>query len=214
MQKILAKLHAIMSAVDYVQKDKKNTFHNYSYASEFAIKETLHAELVKNKVIFTVNASNVRREVYTSVKGGRAAITDIDIEYAFYDVESGESLTGKFVGTGDDGADKGTYKAITGAIKYILTSTFLIPTGDDPEDDGGKPEATRTGPTTGVHAKVVTNGTSGACKDCGSAMTPGKSGKPYCIACYKKWKTSQAAPLPVIKVDEREREEWIPPEVE
>lgn len=52
----------------------------------------------------------------------------------------------------------------------------------------------------------------GNCKDCGSAMVPGKSGKPYCVACYKKWKTQQeaakAAPLPV-KADE-----FVPPDID
>lgn len=125
-----------MSEVDYIQKDKANTHFGYKYASEQAIKETLHPLFVKHKVILMVETLNPRREVYTSARGGRAAITDIDIKYTFYDTESGESIAGTFNGTGDDGADKGTYKAITGAIKYILTSTFLIPTGDDPEEDG------------------------------------------------------------------------------
>jgi hypothetical protein len=29
------------------------------------------------------------------------------------------------------------YKSSTGALKYALLTTFLIPTGDDPENDGG-----------------------------------------------------------------------------
>lgn len=214
MQKILAKLHAIMEAVDYVQKDKENTFHHYSYASEFAIKQALHDELVKNKVIFTISASNVRREVYASVKGGRAAITDVDIDYTFYDVESGEGLPGKFVGTGDDGADKGTYKAITGAIKYILTSTFLIPTGDDPEaDDGGKPEAPRTGKTAPVSntkpvQPVAPKTNLGNCKDCGAPNRLSQAGKAYCgLRCWLEPKTQPTAPQ---KVQEPKQEEEVP----
>ena len=122
-----------MTDIERVGKDKKNDFHGYKYASEQAIKEALHPLLVKHGVIFQVNAKNVRREVFVSNKGGRAAVTDLDLEYSFFDVGTGESIQGTFAGTGDDAADKGTYKAITGAIKYILTSTFLIPTGDDPE---------------------------------------------------------------------------------
>jgi hypothetical protein len=38
------------------------------------------------------------------------------------------------VGTGEDNSDKGTYKGITGGLKYILMKTFLIYTGDDPEN--------------------------------------------------------------------------------
>lgn len=135
MTKILTKLHAIMTELDYIQKDKKNDHFHYTYASEKAIKEAVHAQLVKHKVIFTLGSSNIRRESFTSTKGGRAAITDMDFRYRFYDVESGEFVEDTFSGSGDDAADKGTYKAITGAIKYILTTTFLIPTGDDPEED-------------------------------------------------------------------------------
>ena len=36
--------------------------------------------------------------------------------------------------------DKGVYKAITGAVKYIFMKNFLIPTGDDPEKDNNKSE--------------------------------------------------------------------------
>lgn len=37
------------------------------------------------------------------------------------------------IGEGMDTGDKAIYKAITGAQKYVLMKTFLIPTGDDPE---------------------------------------------------------------------------------
>jgi hypothetical protein len=45
------------------------------------------------------------------------------------------------IGTGNDKnkngvGDKGTYKALTGANKYLLFKLFQIETGDDPEKDG------------------------------------------------------------------------------
>jgi hypothetical protein len=182
-----------MEAVEYIQKDKRNEHFGYKFASEQAVKETLHPILVKNKVILQVSVKNVRREVYTSKNGGRGAITDLDVEYAFYDVESGESLTGSFVGTGDDGADKGTYKAITGAIKYILTSTFLIPTGDDPENDSEakisiqqktsvkQPLQPYAGPP------PFGDGSSEVCKDCGAPLVLYKTSKK--MGCSKYcWK--------------------------
>lgn len=124
-----------MAEVERIGKDKTNSFHGYNYASEQAIKEALHPLLVKHGVVPIFDFSEVKREIYTTAKGQRGAITDLTVAYKFYDMETGEFVGGTFVGTGDDGADKGTYKAITGAIKYILTSTFLIPTGDDPEKD-------------------------------------------------------------------------------
>jgi hypothetical protein len=52
------------------------------------------------------------------------------------DSDSGEVFAVQAVGTGKDNADKGAYKAYTGASKYVLMKTFLLATGDDPEDDG------------------------------------------------------------------------------
>lgn len=62
-------------------------------------------------------------------------LTLITMQYHFFDSESGESLEGTFCSQGADSGDKGIFKAITGGIKYILSSIFLIPTGDDPEKD-------------------------------------------------------------------------------
>ena len=38
-------------------------------------------------------------------------------------------------GEGLDRGDKAGYKAYTGAVKYFLANTFLVPTGDDPETE-------------------------------------------------------------------------------
>lgn len=132
MKNILKKLHEIMSEVDFIAKDKTNEFHKYNYASEQAIKEKMHQLLVSHKVLFMLSGNNIRHA---------GTLTDIDFTYRFYDIESGEFIEGTMPGTGEDKLDKGTYKAITGAIKYILTSTFLIPTGDDPENEEKKPKS-------------------------------------------------------------------------
>lgn len=119
-------MHTIMKAVPFIEKDKRNDFHNYEYASEKIIKETLHKHLVAQKILF-------RLEVIDSQVHDTLLL--IKVKYYFTDLESGEELTGEFMGSGEDKGDKALYKAITGAIKYILTSSFLIPTGDDPEKD-------------------------------------------------------------------------------
>src|SRR5262249_31198172 len=109
---------------------KKNAHQGYTYASEKAIKEALHNALVKHGVLFTLSTANPR------VENG---VTWIDCRYVFRDKDSDEQVEGTFIGSGSARDEKGHYAAITGAIKYILTSTFLIPTGDDPEADEAKP---------------------------------------------------------------------------
>lgn len=123
---ILKKLHAIMSELDYIQKDSRNEFHKYSYASEKAIKEAVHPLLVKHGVLFVLSGHESERS---------GEFTTAKFNFRFIDVETGEQLELFLCGQGQDKGDKGYWKAVTGAIKYILTSTFLIPTGDDPEAD-------------------------------------------------------------------------------
>jgi hypothetical protein len=132
---ILQKLHAIMTDVSFIEKDKKNLNQNYLYASEYAIKVALHRQFVEKKVLFQLETRNA------GIVEGK---TFIDCQYKFYDVESGESLSGNFNGAGQARDEKGFYAAVTGAIKYILTSTFLIPTGDDPEKDSLESKAPAT----------------------------------------------------------------------
>lgn len=72
--------------------------------------------------------------------------TLVSVEYTLAHI-SGEIWPDKItaVGCGNDRArngtvgDKGVYKAITGANKYLLFKLFQIETGDDPEKDEAAP---------------------------------------------------------------------------
>lgn len=134
------KLHAIMKQADYIQKDKRNDAQKYNYASEAAIKEKLHGLLVENGVLFIPSSNEIRHEVHT-LKGEKSRdvlLTTVIGKATFIDVETGEEVEVGYVGAGSDSNDKGVYKAITGALKYVLTGSFLIPTGDDPENEDGE----------------------------------------------------------------------------
>lgn len=126
------KLWAVMSDCGYIRKDKENSFHRYKYASEAAIKEKLHESLVKHRLLFLPSIVEFTERVGMG-KDGKESLTVAKVMFRFVDIDSGACESGTFYGTGIDNADKGMYKACTGALKYILTSWFLIPTGDDPE---------------------------------------------------------------------------------
>ncbi len=139
---ILQKLLAVMEDCGYIQKDKENTFHRYWYASEAAIKDRVHKALVEHRVIPQVSLLGLTEREITRFKDGKPQtpewLTTANVHYKFYCVDTGEFIEGTFYGCGVDPSDKGLYKAITGAIKYLLTSQFLIPTGDDPENEDGR----------------------------------------------------------------------------
>ncbi len=129
---LLKKMHAIMNDLDYIQKDKKNDFHKYSYASEATIKAHVQEALVKHRVVFYTEVTNLQeRPAGKTEKNGM--LTTLTMVYHFADCDTGYELTGVGMGAGMDGEDKGIYKAITGTLKYILSSVFLFPTGDDAE---------------------------------------------------------------------------------
>lgn len=134
-------MNLVMKEVDRIEKDAKHAL-GYEYASEKIIKETFHPLFAKYGILPLISSSNPRFIPTTYTQKGVEVSNNVfalDINYKFYDIESGEFLEGTFVGTGNGKDDKGNYAAVTGAIKYILTSTFVIPTGDDPEKDDTPP---------------------------------------------------------------------------
>jgi len=134
MKNILKKLHTIQKAVEHMEKDGRNTFQNYNYLSETQVTLEMKKLLDENGVLFTHGSKIINTyEISPTSKGTRQFVVNIEVNYKFYDIDSGEFVEGVVVGQGSDTADKGVYKAITGAIKYVFMKNFMIPTGDDPE---------------------------------------------------------------------------------
>jgi len=137
---IYKKLHAIQKEVNRMGKDGRNTAQNYNFLSESQIAEVFKALLEKHEVFFTYSSSI--DEVRLSPTG-KQFVTDVTVMYEFIDLETGEKHEGVAAGQGSDSTDKGVYKGITGAVKYIFMKTFLIPTGDDPELEKGTVKSTK-----------------------------------------------------------------------
>lgn len=131
--KILQALHAVMEDVSYVQKTGKNTFHGYSYAGEADLLDKLRPAMLKHGLLLIPSATEI-----TPVD--QYGNTTVRMEYTLAH-KDGDVWPDKIgaIGTGNDKnkngvGDKGTYKAITGANKYLLFKLFQIETGDDPEE--------------------------------------------------------------------------------
>jgi hypothetical protein len=133
--KLATKLVAVMRSVQYIQKDAENKFHGYRYASEAAIKNAIHSALVDNGLAFFPSFSEVEHFPWSDTRQGKTQyVTRVKVTVVFVDSDTGfASHPIHSYGYGIDGEEKGIYKAVTGALKYALTSFFLIETGDDPE---------------------------------------------------------------------------------
>ena len=131
--KIATALHEVMSKVGYVQKTGKNSFHGYKYAGEADLLDKLRPAMVEAGLMLLPSVK------FVSPVDEHGNVT-VNMEYTLIHKDGDiwpEPLGA--AGMGNDRArngsvgDKGVYKAITGANKYILFKLFQIETGDDPE---------------------------------------------------------------------------------
>ncbi len=138
---IIKAIHEVMQKVGYVQKKDTNQYHRYKYAGEAALLEALRPAMIEAGLILIPSGK-------TLVPIDEWGNTHLTMEYTLAHI-SGDVWPEKICAFGVGGdrskegkaGDKGTYKAITGAGKYLLFKLFLIETGDDPENDGGKKQA-------------------------------------------------------------------------
>lgn len=141
---LVAKLAAVMGAVGRIPKRGHNDFHDYNYATEADIVEAIRTELSTRNVMLIPGIKGHQRE---PVGDKGSTLTTLSMTFTFLDGDSEEKIERDWIGFGDDKLDKGGYKAMTGAEKYFLLKTFLIPTGDDPE--AGKAEEADDKPSGG-----------------------------------------------------------------
>jgi len=135
---LVKKLCEAGAELGWIEKSGTNQFHNYKYATEADLVAALRGKLYKRNVFLFPNVVHCERKALTitSKNGSReTALTDIAMDWTFVDGDSGETWTCQVPGCGEDSGDKGVYKAMTGSEKYLLMKAFLIPTGDDPEEE-------------------------------------------------------------------------------
>ena len=133
---ILRAMNAVMQEAAYVQKTGSNDFHGYRYASEADVLERLRPAMVKHGLILIPSVQQV-----SSID--QHGNTTVSVHYTLAHV-SGAVWPQPIIAAGCGGdrnkngvGDKGLYKALTGANKYMLFKLFQIETGDDPEETQG-----------------------------------------------------------------------------
>lgn len=133
-----------MKRVRYVKETGKNDFHGYKYASDEDFLILVQPALADVGLCLLPSVTEVRTlEHSPDKKGAPRYRTELVQTWELLHV-SGESRMLSVPACGLDSEDKGTYKALTGALKYLVRHLLLIPTGADPErvrGDEGEPTA-------------------------------------------------------------------------
>ena len=136
---IYSKLVEVRKEVWGMEKSGFNEMQKYNYFSDDQIAEKFRTLFNKHWIFFEYSWKIVgNREISPTSKGTKQFVTDVEVEYKFVDMETGDFVSWTACWSGNDTGDKWVYKAITGAVKYIFMKTFQISTGDDPETDNVK----------------------------------------------------------------------------
>lgn len=139
LQKKKNALRKALKEKGVLKKDKTNDYDHYSYFSEAGYKE-LFTELF-SKCGLELSSNETAYEAFETTSEKMPSGRRVTFEFKLSDTDTGFYETSKVSGEGYDKGDKAGYKADTGAIKYYLANTFLVATGDDPENDS--PEGKR-----------------------------------------------------------------------
>ena len=201
MQKIAKKFVEVMRECSHVAKNGTNEFHKYKYATAADVLEKVNAWLTKHGLASVVTPNLLSVQEVTTAKGNIERLATVEVSIMLIDSESGESLTLKGIGSGQDPSDKAIAKAQVMGIKYAYLSSLAIATNDDPEADSKTDEAMNFKPPISSDTAPAQNKNSLArdkpvtkllCHDCGSAISQkvadysqNKFGKFLCYDCQR-----------------------------
>ncbi len=148
------KLAEVRRRIGYVQKRGHNERFNYSYVTAADIAGSVGDILAELGVVVIPRLEDISYESAVG-RGEATRMARVVMAYTFADVDSGEEIIAKVAGQGLDPGDKAPYKAMTGALKYALLQSFLLATGDDPEDERVDARFTTPGSDRPINAEEV-----------------------------------------------------------
>lgn len=137
------RIHSVAKEIGVVEKNGVNSFHRYEYATERDFVDAVRPLLDKHGLVLVPEV--IGEPMMTPIGDKGELLTQLLIKFTLVNIDNpNEKEIAIIPGHGQDKGDKGVYKALTGAKKYFLSLTFLIATGDDPENDDDKPAKTIT----------------------------------------------------------------------
>ena len=193
MQNLAKKFVEVMRECSHVAKNGTNEYHRYKYATAADVLEKVNASLTKHGIASVVATNLLGTKEVTTAKGNVEQLVTVEVTVTLIDAESGETLTLKGLGSGQDSSDKSVAKAQTMALKYCYLNSLAIATSDDPEADWHTDEVMQ--PKSAPQKNNSTNNLT--CNDCGSVISQkvadyskAKFGRFLCLDCQRAKKSA------------------------
>lgn len=133
----------IQQAVDSILKDGKNTSDKYDFVSGNAVLNIIRPKMNELGLLLIPSVRDTRIHEGATKSGTARFVVEIDYDFTWVDVETGETLVVPWYANGTDlgSAERAVGKAATYAEKYMLLKFFHIPT--DKDDPDATPRTTR-----------------------------------------------------------------------
>lgn len=125
-QLLFSKLVAAGQAIETMEKTGYNRGLGFSFVEASHAYGKIRQELYARGVFVMVGITSCERE---------GTLTTVGLSVTFVDSETGTVANLPWFGSGSDKQDKGLAKAVTAGLKSLLLSTFLIPSGVEPDAD-------------------------------------------------------------------------------
>lgn len=136
-------LITLQESIRAVELSGFNDFDKYSYLKEEDLIFKLRPLLAESDLSFLKTLVSVEDLPQRETSKGKPIYPVRVVLCGMLLHKSGEWIKFYSTGDGQDGGDKGGYKALTGASKYLIAKGFGFPTGDDPEasdsEEAGEP---------------------------------------------------------------------------
>ena len=99
-----------MRECSHVAKNGTNEYHRYKYATAADVLEKVNASLTKHGIASVVATNLLGTKEVTTAKGNVEQLVTVEVTVTLIDAESGETLTLKGLGSGQDSSDKSVAK--------------------------------------------------------------------------------------------------------
>jgi hypothetical protein len=142
---LFAAMAAVLGEIRRVPKNGRNDFHKYDYVTEGDLVDAVRDILSAHGMSFWPSVVEHKEEEVKNARGKTEFKATVTLSVTFAH-SNGGSVTTTWVGQGVDASDKAYYKAYTGAVKYALMKTFMVSTGDDPEQEEPGPRRQERAP--------------------------------------------------------------------
>jgi hypothetical protein len=144
IDKLCQKIVETMASIKAIGKNGYNELQRYAYTEASEVFSIVRDAMASHKIV--IFPSMLSKNVITrqNPNGKEIMVTEVTMSYSIVDVESSQYVTVIYSGEGMDSGDKGLPKALSICMKYYLRDQFLIPFGEDIENEKGQKDQLKT----------------------------------------------------------------------